>query len=75
MRRKNIWLKKVLAVSVCAAMAFQPAVTFAEDFPEESVQEATGEVDEETEIGDAAVKEPEVTEEPAEEKRHWQISW
>ena len=32
MRRKNIWLKKVLAVSVCAAMAFQPAVTFAEDF-------------------------------------------
>ena len=26
MRRKNIWLKKVLAVSVCAAMAFQPAV-------------------------------------------------
>ena len=67
MRRKNIWLKKVLAVSVCAAMAFQPAVTFAEDFPEESVQEATGEVDEETEIGDAAVKEPEVTEEPAEE--------
>lgn len=49
------------------AMAFQPAVTFAEDFPEESVQEATGEVDEETEIGDAAVKEPEVTEEPAEE--------
>lgn len=67
MRRKNIWLKKVLAVSVCAAMAFQPAVTFAEDFSEESVQEATGEVDEETEIGDAAVKEPEVTEEPAEE--------
>lgn len=65
--KKNIWLKKVLAVSVCAAMAFQPAVTFAEDFPEESVQEATGEVDEETEIGDAAVKEPEVTEEPAEE--------
>ena len=50
MRRKNIWLKKVLAVSVCAAMAFQPAVTFAEDFPEESVQEATGEVDEETEM-------------------------
>lgn len=42
MRRKNIWLKKVLAVSVCAAMAFQPAVTFAEDFPEESVQEAPG---------------------------------
>lgn len=67
MKRKNIWLKKALAVSICAAMAIQPAVTFAEDFSEESVQEATGEVDEETEIGDAAVKEPEVTEEPSEE--------
>lgn len=67
MKRKNIWLKKALAVSICAAMAIQPAVTFAEDFSEESVQEATGEVDEETEIGDAAVKEPEVTEEPEEE--------
>ena len=42
MKRKNIWLKKVLAVSICAAMTLQPAVTFAEDFSEESVQEATG---------------------------------
>lgn len=63
MRRKNIWLKKVLAFSVCAAMTFQPTVTFAEDFQEESVQEVAGE----EEIGGAAVKEPEVTEEPAEE--------
>lgn len=67
MRKKSIWLKKLLAVSVCAAMAGQPAVTFGEDFSDDSVsvQETTGESTEGIDAGDAAVQEPEITEEPA----------
>ena len=71
MKRRSIWLKKALAVSICAVMAAQPAVTFAEDFAdaaEESTQETAGTAEGEGEIGDTAVKEPEAADDAEQPK-------
>lgn len=64
MKKRDIWLKKALALTVCAVMTAQPGMISAEDFSDadtESVSEMTA-AGEEDNIGDAAVKEPETTE-------------
>lgn len=32
MKKKNLWPKRIMAVAICAAMAAEPAVIYAEDF-------------------------------------------
>ena len=65
MKKNNLWLKRALVISVCAAMTTQPSITFAEeltDITEESSQELSDEIDENVDIGDTATDESQPSE-------------
>lgn len=79
MKKKNLWSKRIMAVAICAAMAAEPAVIYAEDFsdgfyseneewenPEETQTELQGEEQTEAPSEEKAEEQPE--EQPEEQE-------
>ena len=66
MKKKNLWPKRIMAVAICAAMAAEPAVIYAEDFSDGFYSE--NEEWENQEETQTELQGEEQTEAPSEEK-------